>query len=76
MRGSPYGERVGASARVLIEGHRLDRTSPRFVRQTESNEPEFRELSDERAAPDDLLACSADDGTRLAASGNEIWVES
>jgi poly-gamma-glutamate synthesis protein (capsule biosynthesis protein) len=69
--GRKHGDWVGMLARVVIDGHAVQRASFRFARHNDANETVLSAPKDEQSALADVVKRSTRFGTKIAVEGDE-----
>lgn len=73
--GRTHGNWLGMMARVSWDRARIERAAFQFVRHDRDNRTVPCKLADEGAAYDEIVQRSAGLGARLAAHGDEVWID-
>jgi poly-gamma-glutamate capsule biosynthesis protein CapA/YwtB (metallophosphatase superfamily) len=73
--GIQHGDWLGMMARVSWNRGRIERAAFQFVRHDRDNRTVPCKLADEGAALDEIMRRSAALGARLAAHGDEVWID-
>jgi len=73
--GRQHGDWLGMMARVSWDRARIGRAAFQFVRHDRDNRSTPCKLANEGTALDEIMRRSAALGARLAAQGDEVWID-
>jgi poly-gamma-glutamate capsule biosynthesis protein CapA/YwtB (metallophosphatase superfamily) len=73
--GLKHGDWLGMMVRISCGPERIEKAAFRFVRHDDRNRTVLRALADERSAFDQITQKSAAFGARLAARGDDVWID-